>query len=264
MAKAAKTSPAADRGPHAYQRELHRLQIELVTLQKHIIKHGDRIVVLFEGRDGAGKDGTIKRIIEHLSPREVRVVALDKPSDREATCWYFARYVPHLPAAREMVLFNRSWYNRAGVERVMGFCTPREAESFLEDAPEFEGLLVRAGIKVLKYYLDISKDEQRRRLKERTKDPLTQWKTSPIDQQAVKHWKDYSRARNEMLARTHTLAVPWRVVRANDKHRARLNVVRDMLSRLDYAGRGRNILPPDPAIVFPFSDAALEKGLIAP
>jgi len=264
LAKRAKSASAADRRLHVYERELHRLQIELVKLQKHIIKHNDRIVVLFEGRDAAGKDGTIKHIIEHLSPREVRVVALDKPSDREATGWYFARYVEHLPAAREMVLFNRSWYNRAGVERVMGFCTPHEAESFIEDAPVFEGLLVRSGIKLLKYYLDISKAEQRRRLKDRTRDPLTQWKTSPIDQQALKHWKDYSLARNEMLARTHSLVVPWRVVRADDKHRARLNVVRDLLSRLDYAGRTRKLVPPDPDIVFPYSDAALEAGLIAP
>jgi polyphosphate kinase 2 len=247
-----------------YHHELRRLQVELVKLQRHIIKRGDRIVVLFEGRDAAGKDGTIKHIIEHLSPREVRVVALNKPSDREATLWYFERYVRYLPAAAEMVLFNRSWYNRAGVERVMGFCTPREAESFLEDAPVFETLLVRSGITLLKYYLDIAKDEQKRRLKQRTKDPLTQWKTSPIDKVAIKHWKDYSRARNEMLARTHTLSVPWHIVNANDKLRARLNVVRDILGRLDYAGRSASIRSPDPEIVFPYSDAALEAGLIAP
>jgi polyphosphate kinase len=248
----------------AYQRELHALQIELVKLQRHIIKRNDRIVVLFEGRDAAGKDGTIKRIIEHLSPREVRVVALGAPSDREATLWYFERFVRYLPAAREMVLFNRSWYNRAGVERVMGFCTTREAEAFLEDAPVFERLLVRSGITLLKYYLDISRDEQRRRIKQRTKDPLTQWKSSPIDRVALKHWKDYSRARNEMLARTHAMTVPWHIVRANDKPRARINVIRDMLSRIDYAGRSAKLRAPDPEIVFPYSDAALEAGLIAP
>jgi polyphosphate kinase len=261
---------ARSRGSHAvldhrsYLRELHTLQVELVKLQRHIIKRDDRIVVLFEGRDAAGKDGTIKRVIEHLSPREVRVVALGKPSDRETTFWYFERFVRYLPAAREMVLFNRSWYNRAGVERVMGFCTPHEAESFLEDAPVFEGMLARSGIKLLKYYLDISKDEQRRRLKQRTKDPLTQWKVSPIDKSALKHWKDYSRARNEMLARTHTLALPWHVVRANDKYRARINVIRDMLTQIDYAGRSAHLRPPDPAVVFPYSEAALEAGLIAP
>ncbi len=263
MAKTRRKSHAAldDRD---YRRELHALQIELVKLQRHIIKRNDRIVVLFEGRDAAGKDGTIKRVIEHLSPREVRVVALGKPSDREVSSWYFERYVRYLPAASEMVLFNRSWYNRAGVERVMGFCTTREAEQFLEDAPVFEGLLVRSGIRLLKYYLDITKDEQRKRLKEREKDPLTQWKVSPIDETALKHWKDYSRARNEMLARTHTLIVPWHVVRADDKQRARLNVIRDLLSRLDYSGRSPKIRPPDPEIVFPYSDAALEAGLIAP
>ena len=263
MAKTKRSShPALDR--QTYHRDLHALQVELVKLQRHIIKRGDRIVVLFEGRDAAGKDGTIKRIIEHLSPREVRVVALGPPSDREASYWYFERFVGHLPAAREMVLFNRSWYNRAGVERVMGFCTTREAEAFLEDAPVFEELLMRSGIKLLKYYLDITKTEQRQRLNERAKDPLTQWKVSPIDKTAMKHWKDYSRARNEMLARTHTLAVPWHIVNANDKERARLNVIRDMLNRLDYSGRSAKIRPPDPDIVFPYSNAALEAGRIAP
>ena len=264
MAKTRQRGTRAALDHHSYHRELHALQIELVKLQRHIIKRGDRIVVLFEGRDAAGKDGTIKHIIEHLSPREVRVVALNKPSDREETLWYFERYARQLPAAAEMVLFNRSWYNRAGVERVMGFCTERQAEAFLEDVPVFEGLLVRSGITLLKYYLDITKDEQKRRLKERAKDPLTQWKVSPIDKTAMKHWKDYSRARNEMLARTHTLRVPWRVVRANDKLRARINVIRDMLSRLDYAERSPGIRLPDPAIIFPYSDAALEAGRIAP
>ncbi|HUC63137.1 MAG TPA: polyphosphate kinase 2 [Alphaproteobacteria bacterium] len=253
-----------DDGSIHYKRELHRLQIELVKLQSHIIRHGDRIAVLFEGRDAAGKDGTIKRINEHLSPREVRVVALPKPSDTVASEWYFQRYVPHLPAAQEMVLFNRSWYNRAGVERVMGFCTKAETKAFLEDAPLFEELLARAGIKLLKYYLDITRDEQRKRLKERARDPLTQWKTSPIDMQAQQYWKDYSRARDEMLARTHTAFAPWHVVRANDKHRARLNVIRDLLSRLDYKGKKARAILPDPDIVFPYSEGARERGLIAP
>ncbi|HLI13614.1 MAG TPA: polyphosphate kinase 2 [Alphaproteobacteria bacterium] len=247
----------------AYERALYELQIELVKLQNHIIRCNDRIIVLFEGRDAAGKDGTIKRIIEHLSPREVRVVALPKPSDREATLWYFQRYTAHLPAAQEMVLFNRSWYNRAGVERVMGFCSEAEAEAFLADAPVFEELLVRAGIKLLKYYLDISKPEQKRRLKARGKDLLTQWKSSPIDAVAVKRWKDYSRARDEMFARTHTVAAPWHVVRADDKRQARLNLIRDMLSRLDYAGKKKGAILPDPKIVFPYSEVARDAGLIA-
>ena len=247
-----------------YADALYDLQVELVKLQKQLIKGGERIVALFEGRDASGKDGTIKHILEHLSPREVRVVALGKPSDREATSWYFQRYAAHLPAAQEMVLFNRSWYNRAGVERVMGFCTAAEVKAFMEDAPLFEELLVRAGIRLFKYYLDISKAEQKHRLKHRRRDPLTQWKLSPIDEQAQKRWRDYSRARDEMLARTHTASAPWHVVRADDKHRARLNVIRDMLSRLDYPGKTKQLVLPDPEIVFPYSEAAREAGLIAP
>ena len=248
----------------AYFKELFRLQGELVKMQDWVAATKRKVVVIFEGRDAAGKDGTIKHIIEHLSPREVRVVALGKPSDREATSWYFQRYVAHLPAAQEMVLFNRSWYNRAGVERVMGFCTAAEVQAFMADAPLFEELLVRAGIRLFKYYLDISKAEQSRRLKHRRHDPLTQWKLSPIDEQAQERWPDYSRARDEMLARTHTAAAPWHVVRADDKHRARLNVIRDMLSRLDYPGKTKGLVVPDPEIVFPYSEAARKAGLIAP
>jgi polyphosphate kinase 2 len=265
MAKAHKLWKGEARLTHdSYEHALHDLQVELVKLQKHIIKCGDRIVVLFEGRDAAGKDGTIKRIIEHLSPREVRVVALGKPSDREASSWYFQRYAAHLPAAQEMVLFNRSWYNRAGVERVMGFCTKAEVAAFMEDAPMFEALLARSGIRLLKYYLDISKAEQRQRMKDRARDPLTQWKISPIDQKALKHWKDYSTARDAMLARTHSIAAPWHVVRADDKRRARLNVIRDMLSRLHYADKKPGAILPDPEIVFPYSEAAFKGGLLAP
>ncbi len=265
MANAKKERESEDELSKAeYADALYALQVELVKLQRHLIKGGGRIVVLLEGRDAAGKDGTIKHIIEHLSPREVRVVALGKPSDREATSWYFQRYVAHLPSAQEMVLFNRSWYNRAGVERVMAFCTAAEVTAFMADAPRFEELLVRAGIRLLKYYLDISKAEQRRRLKHRRHDPLTQWKLSPIDEQAQKRWQDYSRARDEMLARTHTAAAPWHVVRADDKHRARLNVIRDMLSRLDYPGKTKGLVISDPAIVFPYSAAARKAGLLAP
>ena len=245
-----------------YRAALYKLQVELVKLQKHIIACGDRIVAVFEGRDAAGKDGTIKHIVEHLSPREVRVVALGKPSDREQSEWYFQRYVAHLPAAGEMVLFNRSWYNRAGVERVMGFCGKRQVEVFLEEAPKFEGLLVRAGIRLFKYYLDISKAEQKRRLKAREHDPLTQWKASPIDAKALPHWKDYSRARDIMLRHTHAAGAPWTIVHADDKHRARLNVIRDMLSRLDYEGKKRHVLRPDREIVFPYGAAALSTGRI--
>jgi polyphosphate kinase 2 len=214
-----------------YATALRVLQIELVKFQRNLIAHDERILVLFEGRDAAGKDGTIKHISEHLSPRETRVIALRTPSDHERSEWYFQRYVTHLPAAREFVLFNRSWYNRAGVERVMGFCTKDECELFLRTVPGFEAMLVESGISLFKYYLDISRDEQKRRLKARRSDPLKQWKLSPIDEAALDHWEDYSTARNIMLARTHTAEAPWTIVNANDKHAARLNMFRELLCR---------------------------------
>jgi polyphosphate kinase 2 len=253
-----------DKREKPYAAALRELQIELVKYQRHLIAAGDRILVIFEGRDAAGKDGTIKHVIEHLSPRDTRVVALGKPSDRETTEWYFQRYVPYLPSAGEFVLFNRSWYNRAGVERVMGFCTPAQYEEFMRAVPAFETLLVEAGIRLFKYWLDIDKDEQKARLASRARDPLKQWKISPIDLAAQKKWKAYSQARNEMLAGTHTPVAPWIVVRANDKHEARLNVIRSLLSRLDYEGRDETLALPDPAIVFPYQNAALQNGLIAP
>lgn len=248
----------------AYKRELHSLQIELVKLQKHFIAHGDRILVIFEGRDSGGKDGTIKRIVQHLSPRETRVVALGKPSEHDRTSWYFQRYVPHLPAAEEMVLFNRSWYNRAGVERVMGFCDEEEYEEFVETVPAFEQMLIRSGIHLFKYYLDISRKEQKKRLAARHTDPLKQWKMSPIDAAAQKHWDDYSLARNEMLARTHSALAPWSVVRADNKWLARLNVIKDLLSRLDYADKDHGLIRPNPDIVFTYAEAYLANGMIAP
>ncbi|MEA2754335.1 MAG: polyphosphate kinase [Aliidongia sp.] len=246
-----------------YRAALHALQIELVKFQRHLIARDERILVLFEGRDAAGKDGTIKHIAEHLSPRETRIVALGPPSDHERSQWYFQRYVPYLPAAREFVLFNRSWYNRAGVERVMGFCTKDECESFLHIVPGFEAMLVDSGIGLFKYYLDISRDEQKQRMKDRRQDPLKQWKMSPIDEAALDHWDDYSTARNVMLARTHTAEAPWTMVNANDKHAARLNVIRDLLSRLKYKRKNETLLNVDPAIVFPYTDGALRQGLIA-
>jgi len=254
---------AASLDKKTYEAELYNLQVELVKLQKHIIKHNEKIVVLFEGRDAAGKDGTIKRIVEHLSPREVRVIALGKPSDRDINSWYFQRYVHYLPSAQEMTLFNRSWYNRAGVERVMGFCTKAETEMFLEDAPVFENLLIHSGMKLFKYYLDISKDEQKKRLKARSQDPLTQWKSSPIDGAALKEWDDYSEARNMMLARTHTKTAPWHIVWAGDKQRARLNVIRDMLCQIEYKDKQAPIEPPDLEIVFAYTPDALKDGRIA-
>ena len=247
----------------AYEHQLRDLQIELVKLQRHFIACKDKILVLLEGRDAAGKDGAIKRIVEHLSPRDTRVVALGRPSDRDVGAWYFQRYVPHLPVAEELVLFNRSWYNRAGVENVMGFCTPEQVEEFLQSTPRFEAMLVDSGIRLLKYYLDISRREQTARLADRKRDPLKQWKTSPIDEVAVKHWKAYSKARNAMLLRTHTSVAPWRIVQGNDKKLARLNLMRDILSSLDYCDKDEKLVRPDPSIVFEFSPAAIESGLLA-
>ena len=244
---------------HGYAARLRALQIELVKLQRHFIACDDRILVLIEGRDGAGKDGTIKRIIQHLSPRETRVVALGKPSDRESGEWYFQRYVPHLPAPQEFVLFNRSWYNRAGVERVMGFCSDDEYAEFMETVNEFEHMLVRSGIKLLKYYLDISKTEQKQRLDARERDPLKQWKISPIDRKAIKRWKAYSHARDAAFAQTHTQCAPWTIVKADDKRAARIHLIRDLLGRLHYDDKDKRVLRVDPEIVFAYdADRAVD------
>ena len=250
--------------PAPYKEELHRLQVELVKLQRHIIARGDKILILLEGRDSAGKDGSIKRITEHLSPRETRVVALPKPSDREQSEWYFQRYIAHLPAAAEFVLFNRSWYNRAGVERVMGFCSDKQLEEFFQEVGVLEGMLMRSGIHLRKFYLDISRKEQKARLAAREDDPLKQWKTSPIDLQAVKHWKDYSQARNEMFARSHSTLCPWTIVRADDKKAARLQIIKEILLRLDYDGKDMTLVSPDRSLVFDYDPTYVENGSIAP
>lgn len=254
---------AGENGNREYRSALRELQIELVKFERHLIKKGGRVVIILEGRDGAGKDGAIKHIVEHLSPRETRVVALPKPSDRDFSEWYFQRYVPHLPAAGEFVLFNRSWYNRAGVERVMGFCTEDEAEEFLTVVPTFEWLLVNAGVHLFKYYLDIDRKEQARRLTNRRRDPLKQWKSSPIDAVALKKWAAYSRARNEMLRRSHTPHAPWFIIDANDKHAARLNLIRHFLSRVRYKHRKTKLLRFDHDIVFPFEEGRLHDGSTA-
>lgn len=253
--------PPLDRG--VYRRTLHAHQVELVKLQRHFIRCQDKILVLLEGRDAAGKDGVIKRIVRHLSPRETRVVALGRPSDRDRGSWYFQRYAAQLPAAGEFVLFNRSWYNRAGVERVMGFCSEDEHREFIETVAEFEQMLVRSGIRLLKYYLDISKSEQKRRLAARRDDVLKQWKTSPIDETAVQKWKQYSAARDEMFVRTHHAVAPWTIVRADDKRAARLALIGDLLLRLDYCDKDERVLRPDPSVVFRFEAAQLENGMIA-
>ena len=246
-----------------YKAQLRDLRIELVKLQRHFIQCGDSILILLEGRDAAGKDGSIKRIVEYLSPRETRVVALGKPSDRDLRGWYFQRYVPYLPVAQELVLFNRSWYNRAGVEHVMGFCSKEEHEGFMLSVPKFEEMLVNSGIRLLKYYLDIDKPEQIRRLADRQRNPLKQWKTSPIDAVAVKHWKAYSEARDAMLLRTHTPIAPWHIVKANDKRLARLNLIRDILSRLHYAGKKTKLVQPDANVAFEFTPDCIAAKRLA-
>ncbi len=217
-----------------YERELARLQVELVKLQEWVRHEGLRVVVLFEGRDAAGKGGAIKRITESLNPRVCRVVALGTPTEREKTQWYFQRYVPHLPAAGEMVLFDRSWYNRAGVERVMGFCTETQYQEFMQSCPEFERMLQRSGIRLIKYWFSVSDEEQERRFQDRMKNPTKRWKLSPMDLQSRKHWADYSRAKDEMFAVTDTKMSPWFVVNAEKKKCARLNVIRHLLSLFDY------------------------------
>lgn len=250
-------------GRSEYKASLRELQIELVKVQRHVIEHGHRVLVIFEGRDASGKDGTIKRVVQHLSPRETRVVALGKPSDRDTASWYFQRYASHLPAARELVLFNRSWYNRAGVEKVMGFCTEREYERFLEDVLPFEHMLIGAGIQIIKYYLDISKKEQRKRLRARRIDPLTQWKTSPIDKVALKRFEAYTEARDRMLARTSSPLSSWIVVRADDKRAARLNLIRDLIARLACPETDKHLAFPDLGVVFPYDEAHAKAGLLA-
>lgn len=242
-----------------YKQELRNLQIELVKANRHIIKHGRRVLVILEGRDAAGKDGVIKRIVEHLSPRETRVVALGKPSDREQGQWYFQRYCAHLPSAGEFVLFNRSWYNRAGVEKVMGFCRDSEYTQFMDSVIPFEKLLVESGMQLFKYYLDISRHEQKERLEERASDPLTQWKISEIDNVALDHWSDYSDARDQMLEHTHHQQAPWIVVRTDNKHQAHLNLIRDLLQRIECPDLDAKLLPPDPQVVFRYESAYQER-----
>jgi len=217
-----------------YFRELFRLQSELVKLQDWVQHTGHKVVILFEGRDAAGKGGVIKRITQRLNPRVCRVAALPAPNDRERTQWYFQRYVSHLPAAGEIVLFDRSWYNRAGVERVMGFCTDEQYEEFFRSAPEFERMLLRSGIQLIKYWFSISDDEQRVRFLGRIHDPLKQWKLSPMDLESRRRWEEYTKAKEVMLERTHTPESPWWVVPADDKKRARLNCIHHLLGQMPY------------------------------
>ena len=243
-----------------YQKELRELQISLVRYQEWAAESGAKAVVVFEGRDSAGKDGAIARITEHLTARRTRAIALPKPNDRERTEWYFQRYVHYLPAAGEIVIFNRSWYNRGGVEPVMGFCTEREHEDFLRDAPNFERMLEEAGVKLVKLWLDISKQEQAVRLEARRDDPLKALKVSSLDGEAQKRWKDYSKARNQMLQRTSSDAAPWWCVHTDHKKEARLNVIRHLLHELAPKDIRHGVPKPDPAVLYRFDEAALTDG----
>jgi polyphosphate kinase 2 len=217
-----------------YEDELRMLQIELLKMQNHVKKNGLKVLMIFEGRDAAGKGGTIKRVIEHLNPRGARVVALDKPSDKEKTQWYFQRYVQHLPSAGEIVLFDRSWYNRAGVERVMNFCTQEEHSEFLHEVPELEKMLDNSGIKIFKFYFSLSKDEQNKRFQKRKTDPLKQFKLSDVDQKSQELWDDYSMTKYSMLLASHTDHAPWTIVRSDDKKMARINTIKHILLNMDY------------------------------
>ena len=237
-----------------YYREKHALQIELVKLQNWVKDNGKRLVVVFEGRDAAGKGSTIKRFMEHLNPRVARVVALAKPTEEERGQWYFQRYVDHLPTAGEIVFFDRSWYNRTGVERVMGFCTQAEYDEFVEQAPLFERMLVRSGIQMIKFYLSVSREEQARRFEERRLNPLKHWKLSPIDQQAQQRWDDYTEAKEDTFRRTDIPEAPWVVVKTEDKMRARLEAMRYLLSQFDYDDKDPHVaVGPDPLILAPVS-----------
>ena len=239
----------------AYEAELQALQVELTKLQVHALATGTRIVAVFEGRDSAGKGSCIKRFMEYINPRHAHAVALPKPTERERGQWYFQRYAAHLPTAGEIVLFDRSWYNRAGVERVMGFCSQDELADFLREAPQFETMLVREGIHLFKFFLTIGRETQLKRFHDRRHSPLKHWKISPIDIAALDRWDAYTEARDEMIRFTHTSTCPWTVVRANDKRRARLNALRVVLSQIDYAGKDANVVGrPDDKIVLSGED----------
>ncbi|MCA1984117.1 polyphosphate kinase 2 [Nocardioides nematodiphilus] len=233
-----------------YDLQKYELQVELIKFQNWQQRTGHRHVVIFEGRDAAGKGGTIKRFMEHLNPRYARTVALVKPSEREQTQWYFQRYAQHLPAAGELVLFDRSWYNRAGVERVMGFCSDEQYEQFVDQAPRFEKMLVESGISVTKFWFSVTQSEQRTRFIIRQIDPVRQWKLSPMDLESLDRWDSYTRAKEEMFQRTDTRSAPWITIKSNDKKRARLNAMRHFLSTVEYDGKDEAVVGrPDPLIV---------------
>jgi polyphosphate kinase 2 len=226
-------------GVNEYEEELKLLQIELLKMQNYVKENGLKMLLIFEGRDAAGKGGTIKRIVEHLNPRGARIVALEKPSDREKTEWYFQRYVKHLPSAGEIVLFDRSWYNRGGVEPVMGFCSAEEHSQFLKDVPKFEEMLVDSGIIVMKFYFSVSKKEQAKRFKKRETDPLKQYKLSPVDKLSQDLWEKYTIVKYSMLLSSHTTKSPWTIIRSDNKKLARLNTIKEILNRVDYGKKDK-------------------------
>jgi polyphosphate kinase 2 len=251
-----------------YESELQKLQIELLKMQNHVKETGQKVLMIFEGRDAAGKGGTIKRITEHLNPRGARVVALDKPSDTEKTQWYFQRYSHYLPSAGEIVLFDRSWYNRGGVEPVMGFCTQEEHKEFLHEAPEFERMLVNSDIKIFKFYFSVSKDEQERRFNQRRKDPLKQYKLSPVDEQSQGLWDKYTIAKYSMLLASHTDHAPWIIIRSDDKKKARINCIKHILLNMDYPNKVKDkkleisskvVIPANEEIKFMETEMSLKK-----
>ncbi len=244
----------------AYETELAELQLALVKYQQHAMDSGDKVLIILEGRDAAGKDGTIKRMTEHLSIRATRVMALPKPTEIETTQWYFQRYVQHLPAAGQIVIFNRSWYNRAGVERVMDFATPKQQETFLRDVPHFEEMLVESGMQLVKIWLDISREEQAERLKDRREDPLKALKTSPLDDVAQEKWAEYSSARDEMLTRTHNATTPWTCVVTDKKKVARLNVMRHVVRTIAPKDIAKEVEKPDNKVLVPFEIGAIAEG----
>lgn len=247
---AEKLGPLSKLGRDEYESEKAKLQAELLKVQHWAQETGQKFVLLFEGRDAAGKGGTIKRYMEHLNPRTARVVALNKPTDQERGQWYFQRYIEHLPTEGEIVLYDRSWYNRAGVERVMGFCKPNEYLEFMRQTPELERMMVRSGIRLYKYWFSVSREEQARRFKSRETDPLKQWKLSPIDKASLTKWDDYTEAKEAMFFYTDTADAPWTIIRSIDKKRARINCIRHFLSTIDYPGKDEAVVQgPDPRVV---------------
>ena len=248
-------------GRKRYEREKFGLQVELLKLQSWVKETGARVVILFEGRDAAGKGGTIKRFMEHLNPRGARVVALEKPTSAESGQWYFQRYVAHLPTKGEIVLFDRSWYNRAGVERVMGFCDEDQYQEFMRECPDFERFLVRSGIYLIKFWFSVSQDEQRRRFKERELHPLKRWKLSPIDKASLDKWDDYTRAKEAMFFTTDTADCPWTVVKSDDKKRARLNAMRYVLNHIPYANKDPQIVGNVDPLIVARASAMFENGV---